>query len=418
MLLEKPGQLVTREELQQRLWPADTFVEFDKGIYNAIKRLRETLGDAADTPRYIETIQKRGYRFLGDVHKIGRNHGSLSLQQPSVELDMRDTSLTLGDDVSWVERTKEKQRVKHIWLSLGLLALLCGVGIFRFSWRLARKPVDVRLPSIEVVPLVASHGMQGLPAFSPDGNQVAFIEIEGGKGAGIYTTLIGGEKSLRLTDNPTDSYPTWSPDSRQIAFLRSVEKEKGILELGIYVVPALGGTEHRLYMGPDSYSGGLDWSPDGSALVFPESSPNDRRSWIALLSLADLTTRPLTSPPPQERDLTPAFSPDGSKVVFARGSFASFGGGKDLFVVPVAGGEPKRLTFDNTSRWPVWTPNGREIVFSSRRGGPESLWRIPASGGTPQPVAVSEAVGTSGSDCRRYQRKSQVSPAPAASGPW
>src|SRR6516162_5110661 len=67
VLLEKPGQVVTKEELQQRLWPADTFVEFDKGIYNAMKRLRETLGDEADTPRYIETLPRRGYRFIAPV---------------------------------------------------------------------------------------------------------------------------------------------------------------------------------------------------------------------------------------------------------------------------------------------------------------------------------------------------------------
>jgi DNA-binding winged helix-turn-helix (wHTH) protein/Tol biopolymer transport system component len=69
ILLEKPGQLVTKEELQQRLWPADTFVEFDKGIYNAIKRLRETLGDEAETPRYIETLPRRGYRFIAPVQR-------------------------------------------------------------------------------------------------------------------------------------------------------------------------------------------------------------------------------------------------------------------------------------------------------------------------------------------------------------
>src|SRR5215472_13587136 len=67
ILLEKRGQLVTKEELQQRLWPADTFVEFDKGIYNAMKRLRENLGDEADTPRYIETLPRRGYRFIAPV---------------------------------------------------------------------------------------------------------------------------------------------------------------------------------------------------------------------------------------------------------------------------------------------------------------------------------------------------------------
>lgn len=70
ILLEKPGQVVTREELQRRLWPSNTFVEFDKGIYNAIKRLRETLSDDAETPRYIETIPRHGYRFIGPVEEL------------------------------------------------------------------------------------------------------------------------------------------------------------------------------------------------------------------------------------------------------------------------------------------------------------------------------------------------------------
>ena len=69
ILLEKPGQLVTKEELQQRLWPADTFVEFDKVIYNAMKRLREALGDEAETPRYVETLPRRGYRFIAPVQR-------------------------------------------------------------------------------------------------------------------------------------------------------------------------------------------------------------------------------------------------------------------------------------------------------------------------------------------------------------
>ena len=73
ILLEKPGQLVPREELQRRLWASNTFVEFDKGIYNAIKRLRETLSDDAETPRYIETIPRHGYRFIGPVeHRANR----------------------------------------------------------------------------------------------------------------------------------------------------------------------------------------------------------------------------------------------------------------------------------------------------------------------------------------------------------
>src|SRR6201987_2682780 len=67
MLLERPGKLVTREDLQQRLWPTDTFVDFDHGVNTAINRLRETLGDSAENPRFVETVPRRGYRFIAPV---------------------------------------------------------------------------------------------------------------------------------------------------------------------------------------------------------------------------------------------------------------------------------------------------------------------------------------------------------------
>jgi len=67
MLLERPGEVVTRQEIHRRLWPADTFVDFDHGLNNAVNRLREAIGDSADKPRFVETIPKKGYRFIGDV---------------------------------------------------------------------------------------------------------------------------------------------------------------------------------------------------------------------------------------------------------------------------------------------------------------------------------------------------------------
>jgi DNA-binding winged helix-turn-helix (wHTH) protein len=66
-LLQRPGALVTREELRTSLWPSDTFVDFEHGLNTAIKRLRDALGDSADTPRFIETLPRRGYRFIGAV---------------------------------------------------------------------------------------------------------------------------------------------------------------------------------------------------------------------------------------------------------------------------------------------------------------------------------------------------------------
>ena len=69
-LLEHWGKLVTRESLRQRLWPADTFVDFDNGLNTALSKLREALGDTAEKPRYIETLERRGYRFLAPVEEI------------------------------------------------------------------------------------------------------------------------------------------------------------------------------------------------------------------------------------------------------------------------------------------------------------------------------------------------------------
>ena len=83
MLLERPGELVTRQEIHRRLWPADTFVDFDHGLNNAINRLREALGDSAETPRFIETLPRKGYRFiaagywgraLSEVSHLGGRH--------------------------------------------------------------------------------------------------------------------------------------------------------------------------------------------------------------------------------------------------------------------------------------------------------------------------------------------------------
>src|SRR5712671_5756906 len=69
-LLEHPGEVVTREEIQKKLWPADTFVDFDHGLNKTINKIREALGDSAESPRFVETVARRGYRFLADVTPI------------------------------------------------------------------------------------------------------------------------------------------------------------------------------------------------------------------------------------------------------------------------------------------------------------------------------------------------------------
>jgi len=97
MLLEHPGEVVTREELHQRLWPNGTIVEFDNGINGAIKRLRQALEDSAETPRYIETLPRRGYRFIGRVEQEPAQRAPERVPEP----EARPHGFThMGDPVS------------------------------------------------------------------------------------------------------------------------------------------------------------------------------------------------------------------------------------------------------------------------------------------------------------------------------
>jgi DNA-binding winged helix-turn-helix (wHTH) protein len=98
MLLEQPGEVVTREEMQKRLWPADTFVDFDHSVNTAIKKLRQALGDDQKKPRFVETLPKRGYRFLVSVKKPATN-SAVAEKQVAAPAATKD-----GAASSWVGR--------------------------------------------------------------------------------------------------------------------------------------------------------------------------------------------------------------------------------------------------------------------------------------------------------------------------
>lgn len=369
-LLRRPGQVVTREELREQLWPVDTFVDFDHGLNSAVARLREALRDSADKPRFIETIAKRGYRFIAPLE---------ACDQPETN-SSADAKDRIPNRVNHWNLAKLR-----LFASLGL-AVVCGsVAALVYPKTLA-PPQD----KIEVVPLTGLHGFQATPAFSPDGTLVAFRQSDGAGKAGIYAAAVGGEKTVQLTSDIGDCCPTWSPDSRQIAFSRYSDDV-----LSILTVPALGGMEHHLYRGQASMGGGLSWSPDGNYVAYVASPSGDRtRSSISFLSLADYSTHEITSPPPGYLDRSPMFSPDGKRLAFIRSTIA--GVSNDIYVMSASGGNPKRLTFDRRPIMgsPAWTADSREIIFSSDRGVAIGLWRVSAKGCVPVPVAgpVGEAV--------------------------
>ncbi len=362
LLLERSGDLVTRDELRQRLWPNGTFVDFEHGLNAVINRLRETLGDSAESPRFIQTVPRRGYRFIAPLE--GAVQASAAVPEPPTSA------------------LKERKRRWMVIGGTGIVLALAAVAILPRLWSSPRG-------SMRTVPLTSLPGNERHPSFSPDGGQIAFAwDGEKRDNEDIYVKVIGTEVPLRLTTNPAaDRHPVWSLDGRYIAFLRC-SADGG----GLFVVPALGGPERQIHRRSTSLgicASGASWSPDGQFLAIADTDESEITWSIFILSLETLKKRKLTSPPPGAHgDFAPAFSPDGRTIAFNRMSPA---GG--IYVVPTSGGDPRRVTVEQYY-WLerlAWTPTGRELIFSSSGSALESnssLWRVSASGGTPARLAI------------------------------
>jgi Tol biopolymer transport system component/predicted Ser/Thr protein kinase len=273
---------------------------------------------------------------------------------------------------------------RRMILLAAALLLMIGVPVWFYA---SRKTIKPSLTAMRIFSFTSFTGKEICPAFSPDGKKLAFAwSGERDDNWDIYVKEIEGGAPVRLTANDAaELWPVWSPDGAYIAFSRL----NGI-DGGIHIIPATGGAERRVYSNWDNEQFPIiDWSPDGRFLALQDRSSPQGPFSVFLLSLETLEERRLTVPPEPHYhgDCAPAFSPDGRTLAFMRYSSA---GSQDIYVVPVEGGEPKRLTFDNTLLGGMaWTADGAEIVFTSVRGGADPrLWRISVSGGSPEPLAA------------------------------
>lgn len=359
-LLERPGELVTREQLQRKLWPEDTFVDFDHSLNAAIKRLREALGESADAPVFIETLARRGYRFIGTI--------------------WMPTAPPAERPAWW----RVFVRRKALFLEVMLCLLVPPFVYYGYSLRSrAGQPV--------LRPAVSDAGEKHTPSLSPDGQHLAFAWNGGtGRHFNLYVKLLGTEKSIRLTNQESiDFNPVWSPDGRYIAFCRI---QKGAT--GIYMIPALGGVERKVrethWLEEDFTQvfwsfGRLSWSPDGKLLAYSDriNGYADASSVIFLLSVHSQELRRLTSPVGLAVDYNPAFSPDGEALAFNRSSQST----TSIYTVPVSGGKEQRLVSGVQYGWGLaWTADGRNIVFARAGWLADAgwLWKIPRGGGEPE----------------------------------
>jgi Tol biopolymer transport system component len=374
LLLEHPGEVVTREQIRSHLWHDDTFVDFDNAINSAMRKLRDALGDTAENPRFVETQARRGYRFIAPLTASPESTNETPPPAPS--------------------ETSRSSKGRWAAAALGVVAAVFATTLVYTGS--TKDTADVRL-----VPLTSNPGLEMQPSFSPDGTRVAYVwNGMNGKNFAIYVKLIGAGDPVRITrDLARDFSPAWSPDGRWIAALRDLGHEDAVL-----LIPASGG-QHRelahITKAPATadvclstawphicglvYSGPLlAWSPDGKYLFTSGISRPESPLAIIRISVETGEQQAITMPPSTSNgDFAAEVSPDGREMAFVRLAGAKTA---DLYVAPLTAAAPataqaRRITFDGSDiEGLAWTADGRDLIFSSDRGSRHELWRVPSSG--------------------------------------
>jgi Tol biopolymer transport system component/DNA-binding winged helix-turn-helix (wHTH) protein len=382
MLLERPGEVVSREEIRSKLWLDSTVVEFDHSINAAVKRLRSALQESADKPRYVETLPRRGYRFIGQIET----------RVPVCPAVLERGNF--GPPIIQIDKHPKTPGWRSWLVAVGMLVALGTALLFWFSpFRPKTEAVDALL---RAVPFTTYPGYEILPSFSPDGTRVAFSwQQPGSNYPDVYIKLLGPGQPVRLS-SAGGFGPAWSPDGRFVAFLRPVD----LSHAAVVVIPAVGGQEREITRvtfdaafimfryGWSIPAPFLAWSPDGKWLLtlHQKSSGKSQPHGIVRVSVETGAKQILTSPPPATLgDGGLALSPDRETLAFTQDS--GFWA-RDIYIAPVSGdllltGQPKRLTFDNKAIAGIaWTGDGKYLVFSSLRTGRPELWKIAAEGGS------------------------------------
>ena len=391
------AQVIKRNDLLDAVWK-DTFVE-EGTLTRNISRLRKSL-EAADTDgeKFIETLPKRGYRFLPRVVEADENDVLIVEEQTQMRVRIEETfdSETESANFDLAEENIEpvtpralnpKPQVSTFkFLSLIFGATAIAAIAFIVYQNFIRQPAINVIAASSIKPFSGATGRENTPAFSPDGRQIAFA-WDGGDGGDldIYIRLVGAVEPVRLTDSEfTEQYPTFSPDGSQIAFVRSFSDHGEVV-----LIPALGGAERRVARLFSGF-GSISFAPDGQniAVIDTEDSNDGKQYAVYLINLQTGERRRLTAPAEFAGETTPRFSPDGKSLAFVR-VFSDKN--QDLFIAPTTGeAAPRQVTFDRSVIHSLtWNADGNGIFFVSYRGDPQpNVWRVAATGGEPKLVVT------------------------------
>ncbi len=295
-LLERPGELVTREELRTRLWADDTFVDFDHSLNAAVRRLRDALGDSAENPRFVETVARRGYRFLAPVSGalVASEHlaKSSAPHHPGLRwwiLGVGMFALLVGVIVGWHAAHSTAARtgnIKERRLTANAAELPVTGGVISPDGRyLVFTDSDGfylrQIDTGETHPVALPAGFNAKPGgWFPDGTHLLAMWVEGPKEPqGIWEISLMGGAPRKLVAR--GAWPAVSPDGATIAYLASEIQFKDIsLNKEIWLARSDGGEARKLIGGGDDVLGPPVWSPDGKRLAYMRGKFSVGEPWI------------------------------------------------------------------------------------------------------------------------------------------
>jgi Tol biopolymer transport system component/DNA-binding winged helix-turn-helix (wHTH) protein len=332
VLIERPG-VVSRQELFDEVWP-ETFV-VDESLTRAISSLRKLFGDDPKHPTIIQTIPKKGYRLLVTVESI-----------PAPERPPAHSHSAGPPQIRWWP----------MWLAV-TIAVVAVAG----WWLAIRRDTRLRDESVRSQ-ITALPGIEEYPALSPAGDRIAFVwDGDDAEPAGVFVQVLGAGPALRLTSVEGHyTFPTWTHDSRFVAFARVAGSRRGI-----FMVPATGGAEIELAAAGDDESLNTPaFSPDGTWLFFAR---RDHSGGVAHLLRTNVETGVVESFAPSSElpfgGFRPRFSPDGSRLAFVSSDTERV----DIVTTSIDGSNPRRLPLGDLPFTDFdWGPEEDELVL---RGG-------------------------------------------------
>ncbi len=346
ILLERPGELITRQELQERLWPGQSYGDFEDGLNTAVNKLRTALDDKAETSKYIQTIPRRGYRFVATIEVNGEwaQESGDSSAKSGVKANER-ASATKG----------------AILLRRAAVGIAAAGGLFALWWFNPLPP-----PQVTRIEQVTFNSHIDTPVkLVMDGERV-YYDARAGDHWDLMETSLGGGEGQRIPTPAKNAAVLDVSLSNSRLLLGTFKKRQE--EEQLWTAPAPGAAAARL--GSTTASGAV-FSPDGSQIAYVH---NDAL-WV--MDAEGANPRMLAEPPGGVSWL--AWSPDGRRLRYTQGALMQ-DAETTLWEISSEGGSPHRVL----AGWSQpaseccgsWTPDGRYYVFTSFHGGKTNLWTL------------------------------------------